>query len=96
MILGSFYFFFENNIYNFYYSLDNRNFIVKCVYCIKTNLYDVAVENGLYATSYSYKFPILKKDDNNLILERDKLNFDSVDFRLSFGVMTNIMKIIKI
>ena len=90
------FFYLGNNIYNFYFSLDNRNDIDKCVYCIKTNLYDVAVENGLYGTSYSYKFPILKKDDNNLILERDKLNFDSVDFRLSFGGMTNIMQIIQI
>ena len=89
------FFYLGNNIYNFYYSLDNGNDIVKCVYCIETNLYDAAIENGLYNSNYNYKFPILKKDDNNLILEGNKLMFDSVDFRLSFGGMTNLMQIIQ-
>ena len=38
------------------------------MYCFGTYIYDFVIENGLNDADYSYKFPVLMDEENNLFL----------------------------
>ena len=90
------FFYLRNQENNFYYSLNNKIEFDKCMYCFGTYIYDFMIENGLNDEYYSYKFPVLMDEENNLFLRSKTLNLDSQDYRLSLGGFDYLINIIQI